>query len=191
MRLRDVALVVFTGAWIFCAAVSFGEDVSSRARAMSSLWQKAAVDREVAAMVQEQEAKNLLLQADADKRADQTDAGWNPRDMLAHAGGTEWRAAEMQAAGAVNHEKCAQNWANSADQSRSVGDESAEKFARARANAALRRAFDAGMLAATYYERCAESFGPDAGNDAGRAGRASEKAAEWNERLALRGPPPD
>jgi hypothetical protein len=179
--------------WSLLLVVLFGvraaqaADDPARGVARAKMWEKAAKGREVAARIQERQAQELLDVANA-ARGKVTPDGADVRSWFELAGDAEWRAGELCSLAAANYERAEQDWLKAAGEHRRAKAVGGETTARTKADEALRHSVECGERAAQVYEQCAESLGPELANNTARAGKAAEKAAEWREKAAERGP---
>jgi HPt (histidine-containing phosphotransfer) domain-containing protein len=162
-------------------------DEAARAEAQGRIaeWERAAVNREWAAITRINQASALQ------GRATKLQAG--PFDdtearQAAHteAGETHVAAARAYAAAADNFDKAASNWEQLDELSTSIGRKAQGKTARRAATVAFAEGTAACRLAAQAYELAAQAFAPDRGNQVSQSALASQHAAVWREKLASR-----
>ena len=150
-----------------------------------SQWELAAIDRDAAAETQEVEASALLQKATELRRAAFLYAEERVVNM-SRAGALEAQAGDLFGRAFNNYDKSSANWnkAVSEYKRRDLGEKRAD--AAERYELAVARALGACQMAAESYEHAAEAYDADNARQPAACAAASEKAAEWREKLAAR-----
>lgn len=148
-------------------------------------WEKAAQNRERAAITQQAQAEYLLEQAQELRKKEYL-YETQRRKNLKKAGDAEKRAGDLEGVACVNFDRTAANWDRVAKEYKTLDDAKKQKNAEAFAKLARECALLACGKAADAYELAAEAYGKDNANEPHREAGASEGAAAWREKLAGR-----
>jgi hypothetical protein len=148
-------------------------------------WQRAALNRELAAAAQLRQHDAGLLKA-KDLRAKKYATEKDRRANFGKAGDLERAAGEVAGVAVINFERAATNWLQVAREYARAGEQKTEAEAKALAGLARDSSRRALQNAAQAYEMAAEAFSEGNADEPGRAAFASERAAAWREKLASR-----
>jgi len=156
-----------------------------RIRERIAEWEKAALNREIAAMTQLNQAEELL-ETGREHRAEEYLLDTEMKANFKKAGDSEKQAGDRAGAACANFDLAAKNWVTVAEQCAKVEDADSEKSAKAMAEAATEHAGRACAVAADAYELAADAYGADYADEPQKGAAASEKAATWREKMAGR-----
>ena len=166
-------------------AVALDEDAKAEARVKITEWERAAVNREWAAITQVEQGN--ALQGRAAKMRDGPFADSDAmRAGQVKAGNWHLAAAKSYGAAVANFDKADANWKKVAGLSAQIGGREQGNSARGSAAAASAEGATACRLAAQACELAAQAFSAEHGNQVIKAAQASQRAAAWLERLASR-----
>lgn len=146
-------------------------------------WERAAMNREIAAVTHQEQAETMLLQGAAFRIKEFTSDA-ERRDNLNRAGDLEIGAAGKAGAALGNFDRAAANWDKVAKEYAAIGDKKQETDARVMAMLARERGQACLKFTAEAYEHAAEAYSGPMANQLSKAAAASEAAATWRERLA-------
>jgi len=177
-------MIAIAGGLLLAGAVCRAE-VDPKILARIEEWERAAMNREIAAATQEEQAEDMLLQGAA-FRMKEFISDAQRRSNLNRAGDLEKGAAGKAGAALGNFDRAAANWDKVAKQYDGVGDKKQASDARVMAILARERAMACLEFAAAAYELAAEAYSEPMANQLNKAASASEAAASWRERLANR-----
>ncbi|NQT94360.1 MAG: hypothetical protein HQ559_16495 [Lentisphaerae bacterium] len=177
-------MIAIAGALLFAGAAC-GEGPDPKIRARIEEWELAALNREIAAATQEDQAETMLVQGAAFRMKEFLNEAQR-RKNLNRAGDLEKGAADKAGAALGNFDRAATNWDKLAKQHAALGEKKLEADARVMAILARERSLACCEFAAEAYEQAAQAYSEPMANQLSKAASASERAASWRERLANR-----
>ena len=170
---------------VLAGTVAWSEPDANRVRERAAEWERAALNRESAAVTQQNEALDYLSRV-KELRAEPHAGRAERRKLLAQAGDAAMRAADLEGNAFANYDRASANWVTVAQQFGQIDDEKAKQNA-VRMQAQLKaRATEAAHRAAVNFEFAAELHGEQQADSPGKSAAASVKAADWRETLAGR-----
>jgi hypothetical protein len=176
------------GVWglILACSMAVAEPDANRVRERAGEWERAALNREWAAVTQQNEAlSQLAMVKQLREVSPSTDA--ERRKLLTRAGDAAMRAGDLEAAAFANYDRAVANWGTVAGQYGSIDDEKSRRDAARMVEQLKLRATAAARRSAEHYELAAELYGDGMAGVPGKSAGASMKAATWREKLAGRG----
>ena len=150
-----------------------------------SEWERAALNREVAALMSEIRAEEFLTHAQQFREKEYRSEK-ERKSNLNRAGDQEINSGNLQGRVSGNFDRAAADWEKVAAKYKKSGKEEKRHHAKAMAEAAYYQASLACRHAAIAYELAAESFADGNADQLDKAIAASEKAATQREKLAGR-----
>jgi len=166
-------------------AAALDEAAKAAARDKVTEWERAAVNREWAAITQVEQGTALQGRAAKMKEGPFADSDGRRAGQV-KAGNAHLAAAKAYGSAVDNFDRAAANWKHVADLSTRIGDREQGKSAGGSVAAASADGATACRLAAQACELAAQAFAPEHGNQVSKAALASQQAAVWLERLASR-----
>jgi len=170
------------------ALVSRGElsdEVKKQALDRIMEWERAALNRELAATTQQLQAEEMLKEATALRFKEFLTLD-ERRANMKKAGDKEKSAGDRAGAACGNFDRAAANWNTVAREYEKLEDKKNRTDALVMSRLARERAFSCGEIAASAYELAAEAYMENNANRPANAAAASERAASWREKLAGR-----
>ena len=139
-------------------------------------WKKAALSRNDAATVQQDEAARIL---DHTRRLRNKEYLYDSerQENLAKAGDAETTAGNLEAAASQNFDKAADNWLMAAGENSRINDSEKENHARQKASAASSNSLAALGRAVLCYELAADAYSENNANQPAKRAAVEEKAA--------------
>ena len=166
-------------------SVAFGAEAETVDRTQPEEWERAAVNRNWAAVTQFNQAKRLIALAQELRSQDHKDEAERRRNMKA-AGASERQAGDLFGKAVGNFEKAADNWGKVARLYARAKDALKQTDALEMKTLAIQKSVEACGAAASAYEMAADSYGERGANDPDTVAAVSEQAAVWREKLASR-----
>ncbi len=155
--------------------------------AKAAEWEKAALHREWAASIADEEAQTALERAAILRRQAYTEED-ERQAYYRRAGHLEKKAGDMLVRALSNLDAAETAWRNAAREYRRTSEQEKELRALSAAVHVQRRALDICGRVARAYERAADAFEPENGADSREALANRERAALWRQRVAERMP---
>ena len=166
-------------------SVTSGADADAKLSESVSELERAALNREWAAVAQLESAQVLQERAAKLLQAAFEDVAAR-RKAFTSSGDSDMSSAGAYGGAVANFDAAASNWGKVAKLCATAGDQEKERAALASAAAAAKQAVDACQLAAKACEMAADSYGKDKAGQLAKEARASQAAAGWWEKLATR-----
>ena len=182
-ELRKVYVFMALLVALFPARARADGDGAVRARKRAMEWQKAAVNRELAALPRAEEADRLHILAVA-LRARPTESNVERGRNLEKAGDLAMQCGAMEQCAAGSFRAASANWLRSATEYGRAGDSSKRASAMANSTAATESVVAAYNRAAECYEGAASDYAGELVNKTGKSASASDRAAGMREKLA-------
>lgn len=148
-------------------------------------WERAALNREVAALTLQTRAEELLELARQLRERDYVSEK-ERKSCLNSAGDNAGQSGGIEGRASGNFDKAADNWEKVAAKYRKFGDGEKQHNAVAMAEAARMNALLACRRAAAAYETAAETYAVGNADQLDKAASANEQAASYREKLARR-----
>lgn len=176
-------LAALFGALLSGQARASDEDVEALARERAREWEKAAVNRELAALPRTVDAGRLRGVAST-LRVRQTEDRSETSRNIAVAADLTMQAAAMEQRAGSSFEAAAGDWLRSASEHGKAGEVTKRDSARSSAKDDMASAMAAYERAAECYEIAAADYAGEEVNDGSKSAAASDRAAALRERLA-------
>lgn len=182
-------LPVWSGLLVLALAMASGfavaADNQARMLEKAEEWERAALNREWAAITRQTQAEEQLKCAQA-FRSKEYLYERERKSNLNMAGDAEKRAGDLEGSALGNFDAAARNWEKVAAEYKRLRDVEKEQNARTMAESAHKNALLACGRAADAYELAAESYSERNADQPNKAAAVSEKAAIFREKLAGR-----
>lgn len=187
MRTPLLFLLLLSACCVLPTGEVFGDETTKkRTLGVAEEWEMAALNRDWAAATQEKQAEDLIGLADEFARKDVLNDTARRTD-LNRAGDLQKAAGDLFGGAVGNYDKAVGNWRKAETMYARLSERKEERRNAAKmAVRAAERALESCRRAAEAYELAAEAYGSENANQLTKAAGASEKAASWRERLAVR-----